>query len=71
MLEFEEPSYSIKLSYGRKGQVFQFRSLKTALKAIEKDVALEFEKQPEGEKHFSKKEYPFTGNYSLEYVPGK
>jgi len=51
--------------------VFQFRSLKTALKAIEKDVALEFEKQPEGEKHFSKKEYPFTGNYSLEYVPGK
>lgn len=70
VLEFEENSYSIKLAWGRKGTVFKFKALKTAVNAIEKDIDLEFEKQPESAIHFSKKEYPFNGNYSLEYVPG-
>lgn len=71
VLEFEEHSYSIKLSCNREGTVFKFKALKTAVNSIEKDIDLEFEKQPESTVHFSKKEYPFNGNYSLEYVPGR
>ncbi|XP_025420336.1 uncharacterized protein LOC112690522 isoform X2 [Sipha flava] len=69
VLDFEEPNYSIKLSFGRKGKVFKFKIHKTALKAKEKDETLEFEKQPESYNHFIKEEYSFKGNYSLEYVP--
>lgn len=71
VLEFEEPNYSIKLSFGRKGKVFKFITQKTAIKAKEKDETLEFEKQPESYNHFTKEEYSFKGNYSLEYVPGR
>lgn len=63
-LEFEEPSYSIKLSYGHVGKVFQFKPLKRAVKVVDKDVYLKFEGWQESDK------YPFGGNYSLEYVPG-
>lgn len=71
VLEFEEPNYSIKLSFGRKGKVFKFKTQKTALKAKEKDENLEFEKQPVSYDQFIKEEYSFRGNYSLEYVPGR
>jgi len=70
VLRFEEPSYSIKLSCGRKGKVFKFNALKKALNSIEQATDLEFEKQPKSTEHFTQKEYPFIGNYSLEYVPG-
>lgn len=74
VLAFEEPSYSLKLSYGHIGKVFEFKTTKTTNKAKEKNtdnmVGLEFEKQPENDKYISKNEYSFKGNYSLEYVPG-
>lgn len=71
VLEFEEPSYSIKLSYGRKDKVFRFKVLKTSHKATEiNNGELEFEKQPKSDKNLSRKIYSFDGNYSLEYVPG-
>ncbi|KAL5243981.1 hypothetical protein ACI65C_011391 [Semiaphis heraclei] len=73
VLAFEEPSYSLKLSYGHIGKVFEFKTTKTTNKAKEKNtdnmVGLEFEKQPENDKYISKNEYSFKGNYSLEYVP--
>ncbi|XP_025202436.1 cadherin-87A-like [Melanaphis sacchari] len=69
VLAFEEPSYSLKLAYGHKGKVFKFKTIKTTHKAKEKNTDLEFEKQPENDKYFSKNEYSFKGNYSLEYVP--
>lgn len=69
VLAFEEPSYSIKLAYGHKGKVYKFKTIKTTHKAKEKNTDLEFEKQPENDKYFSKNEYSFKGNYSLEYVP--
>lgn len=73
VLAFEEPSYSLKLSYGHTGKVFKFKTIQTTHKAKEKNAdnldSLEFEKQPENDKYFSKNEYSFKGNYSLEYVP--
>lgn len=71
VLEFKEPSYSIKLSYGRKGKVFKFVAIKTTLKEKGKDEDLEFKEQPKNNKYFSEQEYSFKGNYSLEYVPGR
>lgn len=70
VLAFEEPSYSLKLSYGRKGNVFKFKTIKSAHKPKEKNSNLEFEKQPENDKRPIKNEFSFKGNYSLEYVPG-
>lgn len=70
VLAFEEPSYSLKLAYGHKGKVYKFKTIKTTHKAKEKNTDLEFEKQPVNDKYFSKNEYSFKGNYSLEYVPG-
>ncbi|XP_026807790.1 uncharacterized protein LOC113550256 [Rhopalosiphum maidis] len=69
VLAFEEPSYSLNMAYGHKGKVFKFKTIKTTHKAKEKNTDLEFEKQPENDKYFSKNEYSFRGNYSLEYVP--
>lgn len=69
-LEFEEPSYSIKLSYGHIGKVFRFKPLKRAVKVVDKDVDMKFEGWPESDKRVFQTEYPFGGNYSLEYVPG-
>lgn len=69
-LEFEESSYSIKLSYGRKGQVFRFKPRKKAVKVVDKDVSWEFVNQPESDELVSQTKYPFGGNYSLENVPG-
>ncbi|XP_027842981.2 uncharacterized protein LOC114124021 [Aphis gossypii] len=69
VLAFEEPSYSLKLAYGHKGKVYKFKTIKTTHKAKEKNTDLEFEKQPVNDKYFSKNEYSFKGNYSLEYVP--
>lgn len=74
VLAFEEPSYSLKLSYGHIGKVFKFKTIQTTHKAKEKNSnnsdSLEFEKEPENDNFFSKNEYSFNGNYSLEYVPG-
>ncbi|CAI6348183.1 unnamed protein product [Macrosiphum euphorbiae] len=73
VLAFEEPIYSLKLSYGHIGKVFKFKTIQTTHKAKEKNSnnldGLEFEKQPENDKYFSKNEYSFKGNYTLEYVP--
>ncbi|XP_022177630.1 uncharacterized protein LOC111038715 [Myzus persicae] len=73
VLAFEQPSYSIKLSYSHIGKVFKFKTIQTTHKAKEKNTdnsdGLEFENQPENDKYFSKNEYSFNGNYTLEYVP--
>lgn len=70
VLEFEEASYSIKFSYGRRGKVFKFVASKIKLRANEKTEQLDLNKLPESDKYFSKENFVFKGNYSLEYVPG-
>lgn len=67
MLEFEESSYSVKLSYGRMGVVFRFNVIaKTAAapRLKEKHDNSEFVKT------LSNDQYTFKGNYSLEYLSG-
>lgn len=70
-MEFDEPSYSIKLSYGRKGKVFRFKSAKKSVTAVDENAELKFGTRPvENDARVSHKVYPFGGNYSLEYVTG-
>lgn len=66
-LEFEDPIYSIKLSYGRRGKIFKFKLLK---KTKDYDVDLQSEKQPESVQFVSQMFFPFNGNFSLKCVPG-
>lgn len=71
-MEFDELSYSIKLSYGRKGKVFRFKSAKKSVTAaVDENAELKFGARPvENDGRVSHKVYPFGGNYSLEYVTG-
>lgn len=64
ILEFDEPSYSIKLSYGINGKVFKFKTFKRTLNEKEKNEISKCNNYPKND------EYSFNGNYSLEYVPG-